>query len=136
MKRYKEGKKHFIRNLIADKKHLTPIFTSTLNIPERVHDYSDELFIAFNHHNDRFELHSIDAGESTYNSTIPYKALDERTIRHLWKTDIRVHGNTIFKHIEQQEEKREEEKKKEEQNFIRDFGREFRSEFAKDAWSM
>lgn len=134
--RYKEGKRHTIQYLLKNQPHLTPIFTSTLNIPERVHEYDRELFIVFNNKNERFEIHSLEGGESTYNATLPYKKLDARTIRYIRQNDIRVHGNKVHKEIDEQEKKIERANERNQQNFVRDFASEFQGEFAKDAWLM
>lgn len=136
MIRYKENEKHEIRLLLADRPHLSPVFSSTLCIPERVKEYDDELFMVFNNHNERFEIHTKDGGETTYNATIPYKSLDARTLRWLWTNDIRVHGRAIHERIYKSEEAYEKRKQKELKDFTRDFAQEFRSEFAKDAWSL
>jgi hypothetical protein len=134
--RYKEGKKHQIQLLVNDRPHLTPLFTSTLNIPERVHEYSDELFLVYNNESGRFELHSIDESPTTYNATLPYRSLDARTIRYIRKNDIRVHGDAIFKRIDQQEVKVKQAQEKDMARFTQDFAKEFQSEFAKDAWEQ
>ena len=136
MIRYKENEKHEIRLLLSDRPHLTPVFSSTLCIPERVKEYDDELFLVFNNKNERFEIHTKDGGESTYNATIPYKALDARTLRWLWKNDIRVHGTAIHERVLKSEEDYKKRKDKEMRDFTRDFATEFRSEFAKDAWML
>lgn len=136
MKRYKESEKHEIRVLLADRPHLTPIFSSTLCIPERVKEYDDEMFVVFNNRNGRFEIHTKEAGQTTYNATIPYKQLDTRTMRWLWKNDIRVHGAAIHERVLKSEETFKKQKEKEQKDYIRDFATEFRGEFAKDAWNM
>lgn len=134
MKRYKETEKHEIRVLLADRPHLTPVFQSTTDIPQRVKEYDDELFVVFNNKNARFEVHTKDGGESTYNATIPYRTLDERTMRWLWRNDIRVHGMSIYDRILKSEETAKARKEKESRDHTIDFAKEFQSEFAKDAW--
>lgn len=134
MKRYKATERHNIQVLLADRPHLTPVFSSTHHIPERVKEYDDELFMVFNNRNSRFEIHTKYGGESTYNATVPYKALDERTMRWLWRNDIRVHGRGIHDRLLREEEQHNKRKEKESREYTKDFAREFQSEFAKDAW--
>lgn len=136
MKRYKEGKKHEIRNLLYDRPHLTPVFTSTMNIPERVHEYAEELFIVYNNHTDRFELHATDSVPTTFNAALPYKKLDARTLRYIRKTDIKVRGDQIFKELDQSEKKIQRDQENDAKRFTHDFAKEFQSEFAKDAWTL
>lgn len=125
-----------IHYLLHGKHHLKPVFTNVQDIPQRVKEYDPELFIVFNTKNQRFEIHSKDGGETTYNATIPYKDLDERTIRYIRKNDIRVHGMAIYDRIAKSEQQAKERKEKERKQFTRDFAAEFQSEFAKDAWVM
>lgn len=123
-----------INALLDGKSHLRPVFAHVTDIPQRVKEYDPELFLVFNNKNQRYEVHSRDAGETTYNATIPYRNLDERTIRYIRKNDIRVHGMAIFDRIFKSEEKAKKQKDKDEKQFTRDFAAEFQSEFAKDAW--
>lgn len=126
--------KEEIRALLADRPHLLPVFSHVSDIPNRVKEYDPELFIVFNAKKQRYEVHSREAGETTYNATLPYKDLDERTLRYIRKNDIRVHGNAIFERIFRSEERAEKQNEKDRRKFTRDFASEFQSEFAKDAW--
>lgn len=134
--RFTQRDKENIYHLLRGRPHLSPVFSSALNIPERVKAYDADLFIVFNMNNERFEVHSYDAGETSYNATLPFKSLDARTIRYIRKNDIRVHGMKIYDRINQSEERHKKSKEKKEKDFVRDFAAEFQSEFAKDAWSM
>lgn len=136
MKLYKEQDRWNIRRLLEDQPHLTPVFTSTLNVPERIKEYDDTLFLAFNNDNERFEIHSVDSVPTTYNATLPYKALDARAIRYIKKNDIRLHGDRIHKRIEEQEKRAEAERERDAARRRQDFAKEFQGEFAKDAWAM
>lgn len=131
---FSSGQRHEIEILLDDRPHLLPVFTHVTDIPQRVKQYDPELFIAFNTKNQRFEVHSKEAGETTYNATLPYKDLDERSLRYIRKNDIRVHGMAIFDRIFKSEQKAEKQKEKDRRNFTKDFAAEFQSEFAKDAW--
>lgn len=132
--RYTQRNKEDIYHLLKGRPHLTPVFSSALNIPERVKDYDPDLFLVFNQKNERFEIHSYEAGETSYNATLPFKSLDARTLRYIRKNDIKVHGMKIYDRINESEKKAEQQKEKDKKNFIRDFASEFQSEFAKDAW--
>lgn len=134
--RFTQRDKDNIYHLLKNRPHLRPVFSHVLNIPERVKEYDPDLFIVFNHNNERFEIHSYEAGETSYNATIPFKDLDARTLRYIRQNDIRVHGMKIYDRIAKSEQKHQEAKKKKEKDFVRDFASEFQSEFAKDAWNM
>lgn len=134
--RFTQREKENIYHLLKGRPHLSPIFSHALNIPERVKDYNPDLFLVFNAKNERFEIHSYEAGETSYNATLPFKNLDARALRYIRQNDIRVHGMKIYDRINQSEEKFNKQKEKKEKDYIRDFAAEFKSEFAKDAWAM
>lgn len=132
--RYTQRNKDNIYHLLKDKPHLSPVFSSALNIPERIKEYDQDLFLVFNNKNERFEIHSYEGGETSYNATLPFKSLDARTLRYIRQNDIRVHGMKIYERIQQSEQQYKQQKNKKEKDFVRDFASEFQSEFAKDAW--
>lgn len=127
-------KKREIEHVLGNNYHLRPIYEHVLDIPGRVHEYDPMLFLVFNVKNGRYEIHSLDGGETSYNATLPYRHLDERTLRYIRKNDIKVHGMKIYERIEKSEREHEKRKEREQKQFTRDFASEFQSEFAKDAW--
>lgn len=68
--------------------------------------------------------------------TLPFDELDNRTLRHIWQYDIRVHGAKLFSDLEKAEEEFEKRKERERKNWINDVARESQSYFAKDAWTF
>lgn len=128
-RRYKEE----VELKIKDKPHLCAVFSHALDIPKRVHEYNEHLFVIYNLQTDRFEIHSLES-EQSYQCVLPYKNLDDRTIRYLWKNDIRVHGDEIFKRIEQSENRMEKEKERARKNWIEDVAKESRSLMAQATW--
>jgi hypothetical protein len=131
----KANYRHQVELRIENRPHLKPIFSHVFDIPKRVYEYDNSFFVVFNTRNQRYEVHSLDyPGEDTISVTVPYKNLDERTLRHIYRNDIRVHGMEIFRRLELAEEKEEKRKERETKNFTEDFAREHQSAFAKDAW--
>lgn len=122
-----------VREKVEYRPRLIPVFTSDQNIPERLREYNENLFMCFNRHEQRFEIHSLEQSDS-YCTTIPYKDLDARTIRWVWQNDIRVHGKEIFRRLEREEDQREKAKKRDYSNWVRDVASETQTMFAKDAW--
>lgn len=114
---------------------LIPLFNHTLNIPQRLYEYDPSLFICFNRQTQRYEVHSLDQEGDSYCATLPYKDLDARTLRWVWKNDIRMHGDAIFKRIEKSEEDFQKSKERERHNWIEDLASDTQSLFAKDAWA-
>lgn len=130
-----EDFKRKVRIKIEYKPRLVPIFSSTHNIPERLNEYNPNLFICHNCVKNRFEVHSLEQTES-YCADLPYRSLDERSLRWIWQNDIRVHGDEIFKEIDRHEEGMKKQKDREFRNWVEDVGSETRSMFAKDAWTV
>lgn len=135
MNGYTFREKNKINDILSDRPHLEAVYTHTLNIPERVREYDNTLFLVFNNQTTRFEIHSTDTNES-YNASVPFRNLDARTIRHIMRNDVRVHGHKIMERLNKSEEKKQKQQAKAEKDHMRDFAKEFQGEFAKDAWLM
>lgn len=114
---------------------LIPLFDHTLNIPQRLYEYDSRLFICFNTHTQRYELHSLEQEGDSLCATLPYKDLDARSLRWIWKNDIRMHGRAIFRRIDKSEEDFHRSKAREFHNWVEDVASESQSMFAKDAWA-
>jgi hypothetical protein len=133
----KANYRHEVLCKIERRPNLIPIFSHVLGIPERVFHYDNHFFVVFNKRNQKYEIHSLEYPEGmTISCTIPYDDLDERAMEHLWYNDIRVHGKEIFRRMELSEERARIRAERERKQFTRDFAREHRSEFAKDAWLL
>lgn len=129
-----ESFKEEVRKNVANKPRLTPIFTSTHDIPERVYEYNSRLFVCFNSVENAFELHHLDQ-QISFCAKLPYATLDARTLHYIWQNDIRVHGNAIFKRVEDSEERQRKQKDREFHNWVEDVAKETQSMIAKDAWT-
>lgn len=119
---------------VEHRPRLIPLFDHTFNIPQRLYEYDTNLFVCFNRHTQRYEIHSLEQ-EDSYCTTLPYKDLDARALRWVWKNDIRMHGKAIFNRIEKSEEDFKKRKDREFKNWVQDVGSETQSLFAKDAWA-
>lgn len=126
--------RHEVKMKLIDKPHLVPLFDHVLDIPARLYEYSPDIFVVFNHKTDRFEIHSLDNKGDTYCATLPYKRLDERAVRYVYRNDVRVHGKDIMRRIEKSEEKAEKRQKREWHNWVESVAKETRTAFARGAW--
>lgn len=122
-----------VNEKIQYRPRLIPVFSHTHDIPERLYDYNPRLFLCLNRVSQKFEVHHLDQPDS-YCFSIKFDELDARVIRHVWENDIGVHGDSIFKRIEESERNFERQKEREYRNFVRDMASETQSMFAKDAW--
>jgi len=124
-----------VRNKVANRPYLIPIFDHVYDIPRRIKEYDSSFFVVFNKNRQKYEIHSLEYPEGdTKSCTVPHDELDARTLTYLWENDIRVHGTEIFKRIEWEEERYRRRKEYEAKKFTQDFAKEFQSSFAKDAW--
>lgn len=129
------GYKTEIENRLRGKYHLKPIFQSVYGIPERLKEYDPNFFLVFNTRTQKYEIHSLENPFSTFCLTLPYDQLDVRSLRHLWKNDIRMHGKEIFNQIEKAERMQMLAQKREFSNWARDVAKETQSLMAKTAWT-
>ena len=127
--------KRAVREAIRNRPRLVPIFSSTHAIPEQIYQYDKSFFVCYNAVTERFEVHSLEHQGDTIAFTVPYKKLDARTMRYLWKNDIRVHGRAIFDRIEEGEERARREQEKARSRWVEDMAKETQSMFAKSAWT-
>lgn len=119
---------------LRGKPHLIPLFTNVYAIPERVFEYDPEFFVVYNSDREKFEIHNLSHYPNTYALTVPYKELDVRALRFLWRNDIRVHGKAIFERVEASDARAEKAKEREWKNWVEDVAKETRTAFARDSW--
>lgn len=122
-----------VRDRTRFRPRLTPVFTSTHEIPERIFEYNPRMFVCFSITKSRYEIHNLDQ-EDTYTADLPYLALDARTLRWIWTNDIRVHGRELFHQLDREEENMKKSKDREFRNWVEAVGSETQSMFAQDAW--
>lgn len=127
--------KNEIEERLRGKHHLKPVFTSVYSIPERLKEYDPLFFIVFNTKRQKYEVHSLENPFNTFCLTLPFDQLDVRTLRHVWRNDIRAHGKAIFKRIEEDELRAELQQKRQFKNWVEDVAKETRPLMAKSAWT-
>ncbi|MFW7187339.1 hypothetical protein [Lysinibacillus sp. BNK-21] len=136
----KEKKRNQIQAVLFKDHNLILIENDVFNISSRIEEYDKDMFIVFNKRKKAFEIHSLEyapmiaSPKDTFQTNIPYKELDIRTLHHVYDNDIKVHGRKIFERIEQQEEMSEKQKQRDYKNWLRAVASETKSMFAKDAW--
>lgn len=136
----KEIKRNQIQAVLFKDHDLILIEDDVFNISGRIEEYDKDMFIVFNKRKKAFEIHSLEyapmiaSPKDTFQTTIPYKELDIRTLHHVYDNDIKVHGRKIFERIERQEEMNEKQKQRDYKNWLRAVASETKSMFAKDAW--
>lgn len=136
----KETKRNQIQAVLFKDHDLILVENDVFNISGRIEEYDKDMFILFNKRKKVFEIHSLEyapmiaSPKDTFQTTIPYKELDIRTLHHVYDNDIKVHGRKIFERIERQEEMNEKQKQRDYKNWLRAVASETKSMFAKDAW--
>lgn len=139
--------------------HLLPVFSSLYQVPERLREYDPNLFVVLNAVRnvekaegvpipDRtpfphgvitkwgawFEVHSLDHAGSTFVMTVPYGELDSRILRDIWSGDLRVHGDRIFRKIDEHNERLEAANRRDIRNFAGAMVRDSQLAFARASW--
>lgn len=114
--------------------HLRPMFGSVHSTPEAIYEYDNSFFVVFNTHTGGYEIHSLNHYPETHALDLPFAELDRRSLRHVWRNDLRVHGWNIFRRIEEGESRAEKRKERNLQNWVQSVASETKSMFAHDAW--
>ncbi len=125
-----------IYDRLRGKTHLRPIFTSTLEIPERLREMDPNYFLVFNTKTQKYEVHNLAHKGNTYGVTIYYEELDYRTLYITRASDLRVRGKNLFREIDEHNERLEKSNERQRRNDLRAIAGEMKPYFAKAAWEM
>jgi hypothetical protein len=125
-----------IHDRLRGKRHLVPIFTSTLCIPERLREMDQNYFLVFNTRTQKYEVHNLAHKGNTFGLTVYYDELDYRTLYVTRASDLRVRGAALFREIDEKNERLEQSNERQRRNDLRAMAGELRSTFAKVAWEM
>lgn len=119
--------KEAVHQRLSDKPYLKPIFDDIHDIAQRIREVDPSLFIVFNRRSKKMEVHSLEHRPNTYAWTIPFDALDQRTVTKAYENRIeRINKYFLMK--------LDEHNRKVDQSAERDFEREVHArslEFAK-----
>jgi hypothetical protein len=145
---------------IQNRPHLLPIFDHVYDIPRRLREYKPSLFVVVNAIRNMeksigvktedltkvphgvvprwgawFEVHDLEQQEGeTRVLTVRYGALDERILRDLWRSDLRVQGRALFDEVDRHNQRLIESMKKDQRNFAGALARESRLFMARASW--
>lgn len=133
--------------------HLIPVFTSLYGIPERVHDYDPDLYVALNVSRQVdfakgrkpnpppagiipkwgawYEIRSLKHGLVMSN---PFGELDVRILRKIWKGDLRMRGRRVFEEIDEHNERLERRRQRDWQNKNEALAHEIARPFQRIGW--
>jgi hypothetical protein len=94
--RFKRSDLDIIHGVELSSPHLTWIEHDVYGIARRIRDLDPGYFIMRNHLTGRFEVHHLENKRGTYGFTA-FEELDYRTLLVCRESDVRLHGNTIYK---------------------------------------
>lgn len=139
--------------------HLLPVFSSLYQIPERLREYDPNLFVVLNAIRNIekaegvpvsertpfppgvipkwgawYEIHSLAHTGNTFAMAVPYGELDARILRDVWSGDLRVHGDRIFREIDEHNERLEATNRRDLRNFASAMARDSQLAFARASW--
>lgn len=127
---------HEVQMRLWERPECSPVFTSTLFIPERLREYDPSLFLLYDNKAERFEVHSLNDKRLIGGTVLPYKRLDIRTVEYVKRHDIRRRGLEIFREIEASEQKVERDRKRQFSNWVEAVGKDTRHMFAKSSLGL
>ena len=110
--RIPQSVKSEIRRRLRGKHHLTPIYTSSLSIPERLYEQDSALFVVLNAKTQRYELHSLNNKGNTFFMSVGVNELDGRLFEIVRRNDLRIRGNKILAEVDAHNEAIERENKR------------------------
>ena len=94
-----------INSVLLHKPWMRHMYDDTLGIATRLRMIDDGYFILFNTMSGKFEVHNTYNGDkNTYCFTVPFNALDARTIDHCQKTRIE-NSDKLIKQMEEDNKK-------------------------------
>jgi len=125
-----------IENRIAGKPYLRPVYTHSLNIPERLRQNDPNLFVVRNLKTNKFEVHSLANKGSSFSLSVPYKELDARTETYVRKQDLRRHGILVFQEMERKNRELEKQNKRDRRNRAEGIAQEIHKPVRRLAWEV
>lgn len=147
-----------VAGCVAGRPHLLPILGDVLGVVDRVRKYNPDLFIVLNvsrmmqkahglpykqwtpiplgiipKWNAWWEVHNLHENP-TLVFPVKHGALDARVLRDLWETDVRVHGDRLFREMEAHNDRLEEAHKAEFGKRMDAIARDTASIFSRASW--
>lgn len=110
-------------SILLRKPYLELITDDLYKISERIKNIESGYFIVRNRKNGNYEVHSLfNNGTNTYCFTVPYDELDSRTLDYCLETNLAIHGDEIYKRIEENNAKLDAEKERDYNRNLHDAG--------------
>mgnify|MGYP001269110300 FL=1 len=123
-----------IRERLRGKPHLIPVFSNVFDIPERLREYGENLFVVFNTKKQYFEIHSLANIGNTFCFTVPLGELDARTLYLVRKNNLKTRGKEIFREIDEYNERLEKANQNRRKDEIRDVAEKVHPAYKKLGW--
>jgi hypothetical protein len=117
--------------LLSDRPWLEPVFADNFHICERIRDVDDTLFLVRNHLNGTWELHCTEHRPNTFAWVVPWRVLDERTVRKADRNRMAAQGKNFFEDLIRRNEERDRREDRRRREEIRNMAKDTRSIFAK-----
>lgn len=109
--------------ILLRKSYLELITDDLYGISKRIKDIESGYFIVRNRKSGKYEVHSLfNNGTNTYCFTVPYDELDSRTLDYCLETSIAIHGDEIYKRIEENNAKVDAKKERDYQKSLNEAG--------------
>lgn len=147
-----------VAGCVSGRPHLLPIFGDVLGVVDSVRAYNPDLFIVLNvsrlmqkaaglpyqewtkvplgiipKWNAWWEIHNL-REKPTLVFAVKHGALDQRVLRDLYESDVRVHGDRLYRDMEAQNERLEEAHRAEFGKRVDSIARDTASIFSRASW--
>lgn len=99
--------RHEVESRLAGREHLLPVFSHPFDIPRRLREVDDTLFVVWNCRTRRYEVHCLEHRPDTYAWTVPFDQLDERTVVLARRNFVLTRGDAIFHEMDEHNERLE-----------------------------
>jgi len=113
-----------VESRLAGKPHLRPVFSHPYDIPRRLREVDDTLFVVWNCKAKRYEIHSLEHRPDTYAWSVPFDQLDARTVRLARRNSMLTRGDAIFREMDERNERLEKSLKRQRRNELDAWARE------------
>ncbi len=124
-----------IRDRLAGRPHLHPVYSNVYSIPERLKQYDPNIFVVWNAKRLRYEVHSLANVGDTFGLAVPFDDLDARIEEFVWRNDARRRGiQKLMKEVDEKNAELERQNERQRSNDLNAMAREMRPHFRKAAW--
>lgn len=128
------ARENAIYDRLQGKEHLLPVLASVTQIPERIEEYNEALFIVFNALKQKYEIHSLANVGDTFCMRVGFDELDSRILVSVRQGDLRYRAKAFFEEIDRHNDRLDVSKERKRHNDLMGVVEEMHPYFRDYAW--